>query len=65
MTELLNETNQIQMSPENQKIFNAKFTQLFAQKLEKEVKEDIQNLNKKGYEGSTDYRNLGMDSKFT
>lgn len=68
MTELLNETSQLP-NQESQKIFNAKFTQLFAQKLEKDVKDEIQTLSKKGFSAghgaSSEYRNLGMDSKFS
>ncbi|CDW80843.1 UNKNOWN [Stylonychia lemnae] len=68
MNELLNETNQNFISKENQKIFNAKFTQLFAQKLESQVKEDITQLGKRVsslYEGDRDYKNIGMDPKFS
>eukprot|EP00347_Sterkiella_histriomuscorum_P014098 403362175 len=68
MNEIMNETNQNPyLTPETQQIYNAKFTQLFAQKLENQVKEDIELINKKntglGFDGSQEYRNLGMDKK--
>lgn len=66
LAELLNETANVNLLSEEQtNIFNAKFTQLFSQRLVEDVKHDIKSGSFVG--GGSDlhkheYRNLGMDA---
>ena len=57
------------MTEQEQNIFKASFAQLYAKKIEKQVKEDILNLSRRTGQAISPshkqhYRNIGMHSGF-